>query len=95
MDPMTFLSRRFETQLEGPIKFGDEVIDEYEMKAVVVRDPYPVGTASELFASIYYGRRLMGLSSKPVSKLRKTGKSYAKELNKIFEGLKEEVKKND
>lgn len=86
MDPMTFLSRRFETHLEGPIKFGDEVIDEYDMKAVVVRDPYTVGMDAELFASIYYGRVL---SSTPVSKLRKTGKSYAKELNTIFEGLKE------
>ena len=88
MDPMTFFSRRFETNIEGPIKFGDEVFnDEWDMKAVVVRDPYRVGTDAELFTLIYYGRCL---SSIPVSKLRKTGRSYANELNTIFNGLKEE-----
>lgn len=88
MDPMTFLSKRFETKLEGPIKFGDEVIvDELDMKAVVVRDPYSIGTDAELFTLIYYGRIL---SSIPVRKLRKTGRSYANELNTIFNGLKEE-----
>lgn len=88
MDQMSFLSRRFGTKLEGPIKFGDEVtVDELDMKAVVVRDPYTVGTNAELFTLIYYGRFL---SSIPVSKLRKTGRSYANELNTIFNGLKEE-----
>ena len=72
MDPMTFLSRRFETKLEGPIKFGDEVIDEYGIKAVVVRDPYPVAFDGEVFTQVYYG---LTLSSTPVSELRKTGKS--------------------
>ena len=87
MDQMSFLSRRFGTNLEGPIKFGDEVIDDYGMKAVVVRDPYPVGEDGELFIQIYYGRML---STTSVSKLRKTGRSYANELNTIFNGLKEE-----
>lgn len=88
MDQMSFLSKRFGTNLEGPIKFGDEVIvDELDMKAVVVRDPYKVGTNAELFTLIYYGR---SLSSIPVSKLRKTGRSYANELNTILNGLKEE-----
>lgn len=87
MDQMSFLSRRFGTNLEGPIKFGDEVIDEYDMKAVVVRDPYTVGLDDELCTLIYYGRML---SSRSVSKLRKTGRSYANELNTIFNGLKEE-----
>lgn len=87
MDQMSFLSRRFGTNLEGPIKFGDEVIDDYGMKAVVVRDPYTVGTNAELFTLLYYGDFI---SSMPVSKLRKTGRSYANELNTIFNGLKEE-----
>lgn len=87
MDQMSFLSRRFGTNLEGPIKFGDEVTDEFDMKAVVVRDPYTVGTNAELFALIYFGEFL---SSMPVSRLRKTGRSYANELNTIFNGLKEE-----
>lgn len=87
MDQMSFLSRRFGTNLEGPIKFGDEIIDNYGMKAVVVRDPYPVGMNAELFTLLYYGDLI---SSMPVSKLRKTGRSYANELNTIFNGLKEE-----
>lgn len=85
MNFIEFLSRRFETELEGPLQFGDEVIDEYGIKAVVVRDPYPLGSDKELFTSIYYGNIL---SSKRISNLKKTGKSYAKELNTIFEGLK-------
>lgn len=84
---MSFLSKRFETNLEGPIKFGDEVIDDCGMKAVVVMYPYPIGKDDELFTLIYYGRFL---STTPVSKLRKTGRSYANELNTIFNGLKEE-----
>ena len=87
MDQMSFLSKRFGTNLEGPIRFGDEVVDDYGTKAVVVRDPYPVGMDAELFTLIYYGRVL---SSTPVSKLRKTGRSYSNELNTIFNGLKEE-----
>ena len=90
MDPMTFLSRRFETHLEGQLRVGDEVIDEYGEKAVVVRDPYPLGSDKELFTTIYYGNLL---SSTRVRNLKKTGKSYANELNTIFEGLKE--KDND
>lgn len=85
MDPMTFLSRRFETKLEGRLRFGDEVTDEYGVKAVVVREPYPIGSDKEIFATIYYGTIL---ASTRVRNLIKTGKSYAKELNTIFEGLK-------
>ena len=85
MDPMTFLSRRFETKLEGQLRFGDEVIDEYGIKAVVVREPYPLGSDKELFTTIFYGTML---ASTRVRNLKKTGKSYVKELNTIFEGLK-------
>lgn len=85
MNPMSFLSRRFETHLEGQLRFGDEVIDEYDEKAVVVREPYPLGSDKELFATIYYGNLL---SSTRVRNLKKTGKSYAKELNTIFNGLR-------
>lgn len=86
MNFIEFLSQRFKTELEGPLQFGDEVIDEYGIKAVVVRDPYPLGSDKELFTLIYYGRIL---SSTRVRNLKKTGKSYAKELNTIFNGLKE------
>ena len=85
MNFIEFLSRRFETELSGPLQFGDEVIDEYGDKAVVVKNPYPVGSDREIFTTVYSGHRL---SSAPVKKFRKTGKSYAKELNTIFEGLK-------
>ena len=87
MNSIEFFSRRFETELKGPLQFGDEVIDEYGIKAVVVRDPYPIGSDKELFTTIYYGNHL---SSTRISNLKKTGKSYAKELNTIFEGLKGE-----
>ena len=87
MDPMSFLSKRFGTHIEGEIKFGDEVIDTFGDKAVVVRNPYPVGKDQVLFVTVYSGHYL---SSSPVKDFRKTGKSYAKELNTIFEGLKGE-----
>ena len=85
MDPMSFLSKRFGTHIEGEMKLGDEVLDKYGDKAVIVRNPYPVGADRELFVTISYGCLL---SSVPVKELRKTGKSYAKELNTIFNGLR-------
>lgn len=85
MNVMDFFSGRFGTKLEGPLQFGDEVIDKYGIKAVVVRDPYPVGSNHELFTEINYGYHM---SSCAVRGLKKTGKSYAKELNTIFKGLK-------
>ena len=85
MNFMEFFSRRFETELEGPLQFGDEVIDSFGDKAIVVREPYKIGREHHWFTLIYYGR---SLSSVRVEDLKKTGKSYAKELNTIFEGLK-------
>lgn len=85
MNFIEFLSRRFETELKGPLQFGDEVIDSYGDKAIVVRDPYKMGLDQHWFTLIYYGR---SLSSVRVDTLKKTGKSYAKELNTIFKGLK-------
>ena len=87
MDLMSFLSKRFETHLQGDMKFGDEVLDEHGDKAVVVKNPYPVGRDRERFVTVYSGRYL---SSAPVKKFRKTGKSYSKELNIIFNGLRGE-----
>lgn len=87
MDQMSFLSRRFGTHLVGDMKFGDEVLDEHGDKAVVVKGPYPVGRDRERFVTVYSGSYL---SSAPVKKFRKTGRSYANELNTIFNGLKEE-----
>ena len=89
MDLVSFLSKRFGTHIEGEMRFGDEVLDEYGDKAVVVKTPYPVGTDRELFVTVYSGHYL---SSAPVKKFRKTGKSYAKELNTIFDGLRGEEK---
>ena len=86
MDPMEFLSRRFETHLEGELRFGDEVIDDIDRKAVVVREPYQIYSDKHWYTLIYYGH---SLASVRVDYLKKTGKSYAKELNTIFEGLKE------
>ena len=87
MDQMSFLSRRFGTNLEGPIKFGDEVVDKYNCRAVVLRPPYPIGADHKLFINVFYGRTM---SSALAKDFIKTGRSYANELNTIFNGLKEE-----
>lgn len=84
MNAMDFFSERFGTALEGPLQIGDEVIDSFGCKAIVIREPYKIGSDSPWFTQIYYGRFL---SSVRVEALEKTGKSYAKELNTIFEGL--------
>ena len=89
MDAMKFLSKRFGTDLKGWIRFGDEVIDSFNEKAIVVREPYKIGSDHHWFTLIYYGR---SLSSVRVDDLKKTGRSFSKELNTIFEALKEEVK---
>lgn len=85
MNFIEFFSKRFETELKGPLRFGDEVIDSFNDKAVVIREPYRIGSDHHWFTSIYYGR---SLSSVRVDTLKKTGKSYAKELETIFKGLK-------
>lgn len=81
MNAMDFFSERFGTELEGPIQFGDEVIDKYGIKAVVIRDPYPVGTDHELFTLINYGYHM---SSCTVRGLKKTGRNFSKELETIW-----------
>lgn len=86
MNAIDFFSRRFETELKGPLRFGDEVIDSFNDKAIIVREPYKIGSDQHWFTLIYYGR---SLSSVRVEDLKKTGKSYAKELNTIFKGLKD------
>lgn len=90
MNFIEFCSKRFETELNGPLRFGDEVIDSHGDKATVVREPYKVGLDHHCFTLLYYGRYL---ASCRVEDLKKTGKSYAKELNAIFEGLKGESAK--
>lgn len=81
MNTMDFFSERFGTELEGPIQFGDEVIDKHGIKAVVIRDPYPVGTDHELFTLINYGYHM---SSCTVRGLKKTGRNFSKELETIW-----------
>lgn len=85
MNSIEFYSKRFETELNGPLQFGDEVIDKYGDKAIVIREPYKIGPDQIWFTLIYYGR---SLSSVRVDELKKTGKSYANELSIIFNGLK-------
>lgn len=87
MNSAEFFSKRFGTKLEGPMRFGDEVVDKYNCRAVVIRPPYPIGADHELFVNVFYGRLL---SSSPAKDFIKTGKSYAKELNTIFNGLRGE-----
>ena len=81
MNTMDFFSERFGTELEGPIQFGDEVIDKHGIKTVVIRDPYPVGTDHELFTLINYGYHM---SSCTVRGLKKTGRNFSKELETIW-----------
>ena len=90
MDPMTFLSRRFETDLQGDLQIGDEVIDEYGDRAIILRKPYYCGVNNPIqMTLIFYGTHMCSLS---VNKIKKTGKSYAKELNTIFNGLRGDKK---
>jgi len=90
MNSIEFFSRRFETELAGPIQIGDVVVDSYGDKAIVVREPYKIGREPQWFTLIYYGR---SLSSVRVEDVKKTGENYIKELNTIFEGLKRGGKK--
>lgn len=92
MNPMDFFSRRFGTKLEGPLKFGDEVIDKYNRRAVVLRPPYPIGADHEPFICIFYG---LSMSSAPAKDFIKTGRSFSKELDTIFFALREEVVNED
>ena len=61
MNLMEFFSSRFGTKLEGELKFGDEVVDKYNRRAVVLRPPYPIGADHEMFIkeldAIFYGLR--------------------------------------
>ncbi len=87
MDPMEFLSRRFETHLEGDLQVGDEVIDEYGDRAIILREPYGVNNPEKM-TLIFYGMHMCSLG---VSKVKKTGRNFAKELNIIIDALKEKV----
>ena len=84
MNPIDFYSARFETEIGSELQVGDEVIDRCGIKAVVLRNPYHVGMHHELFTQISYG---LEMSSQPVVNLKKTGRSYAKELRTILDGL--------
>lgn len=89
MDPMEFLSRRFETHLEGDLQVGDEVIDEYGDRAIILREPYYCGVNNpEKMTLIFYGMHMCSLG---VNKVKKTGRNFAKELNIIIDALKEKV----
>ena len=86
MDPMTFLSRRFETQLEGPLQFGDVVIDECGDKAILLRNPYLASEDRAPYTRIFYGN---GVHNRSIEGLKKTGKNFSKELSIIIDALKE------
>ena len=81
MNTMDFFSKRFGTVLEGPLQFGDEVIDKYGELAVVLKDPYPVGTDHVLFTQINYGYHM---STCTIRGLKKTGRNFSKELETIW-----------
>lgn len=89
MNLMDFFSSRFGTKLEGPLKYGDEVIDKYNCRAVVLRPPYPIGADHEPFITVFYG---LTMSSAPAKDFIKTGRSFSKELDTIFYALREEGK---
>lgn len=88
MDPMTFLSKRFETELKGPIIFGDVVIDEYGEKAIILRNPYLASEDRAPYTRIFYGNCVHNRS---IEGLKKTGKNFSKELSIIIDALKEKV----
>lgn len=83
MDAMSFFYKRFEIPEKESFEIGDEVIDKYGVKAVVVRDPYYI--CGEEFVLIFYGQYL---SSTTTIKLTKTGKKH-KEVEILLNKLKE------
>lgn len=83
MDALSFLSKRFEIPEKESFEIGDEVIDKYGVKAVVVRDPYYIN--GEEFVLIFYGQYM---SSTTTKNLTKTGKKYQEAVDLLLK-LKE------
>lgn len=81
MKAVNFYSVRFGTEIVGELRYGDEVYTDAGIRAIVMRNPYPIGMSHELFTTISYGH---SLSSQPIAKLRKTGKNYAELLDELF-----------
>lgn len=84
MNALDFFFKRFGIPEKINFEIGDEVIDEYGMKAVVIREPYYI--KDEEFTLIFYGRLL---SSTTTKKLTKTGKNH-KEIVDLLIKLNED-----
>ena len=83
MDTRDFFVKRFGIPESKTFNIGDEVINEYGEKGIIVREPYRI--KNEEFTLVYYGQRL---SSTGTKFLTKTNKHY-KEMEIILKGLKE------
>lgn len=84
MDAMSFFCNRFNIPNMESFEIGDEVVDKYGAKAVVVREPYYIN--GEGFVLIFYGQYL---SSTTTKSLTKTGKNH-KEVGILLNKLKED-----
>ena len=90
MEPNDFLSRRFGMPEEPVFEIGDEVVDDYGMKGIIIRELYYIGPDRTPFVLVYYGNHM---SSTTADKVKKTGKTYPEMitlLDKLRESNREE-----
>ena len=83
MDTRDFFAKRFGITESKTFNIGDEVVNEYGDKGIIVREPYRI--KNEEFTLVYYGQMLSSTSTK---NLVKTNKHY-KEMETILKALKE------
>lgn len=86
MDPMQFISKRFEMPIPIELNIGDEVITkDYGERGIIIRETYYLGHDREPFTTIFRGQMM---STERVANLEKTGRHFD-EMNTILEALKE------
>jgi hypothetical protein len=86
MDPIQFISKRFETPIQGELHIGDEVITkDYGERGIIIRDTYYLGHDREPFTTIFRGQTM---STERVNNLEKTGRHFD-EMNTILNALRE------
>lgn len=83
MNTRDFFARRFDISENKTFNIGDEVVNEYGVKGIIVREPYRI--SNEEFTLVYYGQLLSSTSTK---NLVNTNKHY-KEMEIILKALKE------
>ena len=85
MNPIEFISKRFEMLAPIELHIGDEVITkDYEERGIVIREIYYLGQDHEPFTTIFRGQTM---STERVKNLEKTGRHF-EEMNTILDALR-------